>query len=76
MRTTIDIDADVLTAAKEIASHRRTTAGRVISELARQALTTSSPIEVDQREGFFVLPKRAGVVVTGEIVKHLAEDKG
>ena len=38
MRTTLDVDDDVLQAAKEIAANRGTTAGRVLSELARKAL--------------------------------------
>jgi len=38
MRTTLDIDDDVLNAAKELAALRKTTAGRVLSELARRAL--------------------------------------
>jgi hypothetical protein len=39
MRTTLDLDPDVLQAAKEIADARGTTAGKVLSELARKALT-------------------------------------
>ena len=46
MRTTLDIDDDVLAAAKELAHSQKTTAGRVISNLARQALTRS--VEIDQ----------------------------
>lgn len=38
MRTTLDIDEDVLQAAKELAALRKTTAGRVLSDLARQGL--------------------------------------
>ena len=38
MRTTLDIDPDVLQAAKELAEHRGSTAGKVLSELARKAL--------------------------------------
>src|ERR1039458_1233278 len=38
VRTTLDIDEDVLESAKELAARRRTTAGRVLSELARSAL--------------------------------------
>lgn len=38
MRTTLDLDEDVLLAAKEMAALRRTTAGKILSELARQAL--------------------------------------
>lgn len=36
MRTTLDIEDDVLLAAKELARHGGTTAGRVISQLLRR----------------------------------------
>ena len=39
MRTTLDIDDDVLLAAKELARERHETVGRIVSELAREALT-------------------------------------
>ena len=35
MRTTLDIDDDVLQAAKDRARHQGTSAGRIISDLAR-----------------------------------------
>ena len=38
MRTTLDLDDDILQAAKELAQSRGMTAGRVISDLVRQAL--------------------------------------
>jgi hypothetical protein len=38
MRTTLDIDEDVLQAIKEIALNRGSTAGRILSDLARRAL--------------------------------------
>ncbi len=38
MRTTLDLDADVLQAAKELAAARGSTAGKVLSELARKGL--------------------------------------
>ncbi len=38
MRTTLDLDADILLAAKELAHTHGLTAGRVISDLARQGL--------------------------------------
>jgi hypothetical protein len=56
MRTTLDLDEDVLQAAKELAASRGTTAGRVISELARQALAPTRPARV--RNGVPVLPRR------------------
>jgi hypothetical protein len=39
MRTTLDIDEDVLAAAKELARQRRMSAGQVVSQLLRRALT-------------------------------------
>ncbi len=38
MRITLDIDPDVLQAAKELAEYRGTTAGKVLSDLSRKAL--------------------------------------
>ena len=40
MRTTLDIEDDVLFAAKEIAKRDKKTLGQTISELARRAFTT------------------------------------
>ena len=39
MRTTLDIDDDILQAAKELARAEKKTAGQVLSELARKGLT-------------------------------------
>jgi hypothetical protein len=63
MRTTLDIDDDVLQAAKEIAANRRLTAGQVLSELARKGLEPESSAErVRLRNGVPILPRRpAGV---------------
>jgi len=59
MRTTLDIDDDVLQAAKELAAVRRTTAGQVLSDLARKGL--SHPHRATVRNGVPVLaPRRAG----------------
>jgi hypothetical protein len=49
MRTTLDIDDDVLSAAKELDASQKTTAGRVISDLVRQALTRSVQADKVQR---------------------------
>ena len=56
VRTTLDIDDDVLEAIKEIASNRGTTAGGVLSELARKALEPGEPQLV--RNGVPLLPRR------------------
>jgi len=41
MRTTLDIDDDVLRAAKERAQREHKTAGQMVSELLRRALTAA-----------------------------------
>lgn len=73
MRTTLDIDDDVLQAAKELASARNTTAGSIVSELLRKALTsgdaTSKRIIMN---GLRVVPP-TGSIVTSEMVRELRE---
>ena len=39
MRTTLDIDEDILLAAKDLARRRHASLGRVVSDLARSGLT-------------------------------------
>lgn len=56
VRATLDIDDDVLQAAKEIAASRATTAGKVLSELARKALERRSTSRF--RNGVPVLTRR------------------
>ena len=56
MRTTLDIDPDVLQAVKEIAELRATTAGKVLTELARKALEPSGTKV--RRNGVPLLPRR------------------
>jgi hypothetical protein len=74
MRTTLDIDEDVLQTAKELAAKRGTTAGRVLSELARSALAPRNRA-ARRRNGVPILPRRrAGVIVTPEIVNRLRDE--
>jgi Arc/MetJ family transcription regulator len=75
MRTTLDIDDDVLAAAKERAAGEKTTTGKVISDLARQALTKSSVADEEPRyrNGFRLLP-RTGQVITSEMVRKWLEE--
>ena len=56
MRTTLDIDDDVLQAAKELGALHGKTAGQVMSELARRALSPSATHRL--RNGVPVLPRR------------------
>jgi hypothetical protein len=73
MRTTVDIDADVLQAAKEIAANRETTVGKLLSEWARQALEPQSAVRV--RNGVPLLPRRPGASKrTLELVNRLRDE--
>jgi hypothetical protein len=80
MRTTLDIDDDVLQAAKELARAEKKTAGKVLSDLARTALTRPSelsgvagPAGSVLQHGWYVLPRRGGIV-TKELVDQLVEE--
>jgi hypothetical protein len=77
VRTTLDIDDDVLQAAKERARRDKKTTGEVISELARRALTAPPPApaarEAKSLYGFRPFPKRGGIV-TNEMIDKLRED--
>ena len=57
VRTTLDIDDDVLQAAKELAAARGMTTGQALSALVRQALIPPRPART--RNGIPVLPRRA-----------------
>jgi len=77
MRTTLDIADDVLQAAKERARRENRTAGEVISELARTALTAPPPAASGRApkklHGFRPFAKRGGVV-TNQRIDRLRED--
>jgi len=45
MRTTLDIEDDVLAAAKELAQRQGVSAGKVVSRLFRSALTGEAPAQ-------------------------------
>ena len=75
MRTTLDVADDVLAAAKELARMENSTAGEVLSRLARQALTSrSAPVE-RSAAGFRTIP-RGGNLVTHEHVNAIREVEG
>jgi hypothetical protein len=50
VRTTIDLDGDLLRAAKQLARERRMTMGQVVSDLMRKGLAPKAPARV--RNGF------------------------
>ncbi|MGB5620298.1 MAG: hypothetical protein WBM78_25890 [Desulfobacterales bacterium] len=73
MRTTVDIEEDVLLAAKEIARQRGKTLGRVLSDLARQSLTRKSPTSKKHGLPQFPIQPDAGVVTTA-LVNQLRDE--
>jgi len=76
MRTTLDIADDVLNAAKERARRENKSAGEVISELARAALTNASEHVTAERarHGFRPFASRGGIVTNDLIDKLRGED--
>lgn len=80
MRTTLDIDDDLLVATKELARHEGTTAGAVVSRLLRLALTrlpdTQEPDAHYRVPGFRPFAAKPGVVTTDEMVNRLRDEEG
>jgi hypothetical protein len=75
MRTTLDIDDDVLKAAKDIAANRASTTGRVLSDLARKGLEPKRASRV--RNGVPLMPRRrkGSPRPTLEIVNRLRDER-
>jgi hypothetical protein len=75
MRTTLDIDDDVLQAAKELGGMRKKTAGQIISELARKALEPA--VHYTIRNGVPVIPHRPGtpLMTSADVRRWLDEDE-
>jgi hypothetical protein len=75
MRTTLDIDDDVLQAAKEIAANRSSTMGKVISELVRKGLRPKPWVKV--RNGVPLLGPRGpnDPILTCEFVNRLLDEE-
>ena len=85
MRTTLDIEDDVLFAAKEIARREKKSLGQVISDLARRAFAqgqdqaagkqTAGVSERLAAYGIHPLPARGGLV-TNELIERLRDEEG
>jgi hypothetical protein len=82
MRSTLDIEADVLAAARELARRQGTTAGQMVSRLLRAALSgaastghaaAGAPSSV---AGFRPFQARGGAVVTNEQIDQLRDVAG
>ncbi|MBA3508463.1 MAG: antitoxin [Thermoleophilaceae bacterium] len=72
MRTTLDLDDDVVGAARELAAGERRSLGSVISELARRGLT---PARIETAEGLPVIRVPAGTPpLTPEMVRRAIDE--
>jgi hypothetical protein len=72
VRTTLDIDDDVIVAARELAAGERRSLGAVISELARRGLT---PARVEADGGLPVIRVPSGTPpITPEIVRRALDE--
>ncbi len=77
MRTTIDIEDDVLAAAKELARLQNVSAGCIVSKLMREALSGHQQAQISGKPaaGFRPFPAR-GTLVTNEQVNGLRDQEG
>ena len=70
MRTTLDIEDDVLQAAKELAQRQGGSAAQVISDLARRGLNaTPTKRRPGLHGGVPVLPSRSEIVTLDHVQK-------
>lgn len=74
MRTTLDIEDELLMTVKTIAHQRKVSAGSVVSDLLRQSLQPKS-FTLEYRNGVPVLPPRPNApIVTSELVNRLRDE--
>ncbi|PZS17633.1 MAG: antitoxin [Acidimicrobiales bacterium] len=78
MRTTIRLDDDLLFAVQERARREKRTAGEVLSDLVRQALTGQGRQSEGHASaghlGFQPLPRR-GAAISNALIDRLREDE-
>ena len=80
MRTTLDIDDDILQAAKELAQYESRTAGQVLSDLARRGILCRNAHDQESSDDPFIMKdglpvlRSRGRIVTNEMVKRIQEE--
>jgi hypothetical protein len=74
MRTTLDLDEDVLGVAKQLAVQKRVSTGKVVSDLMRQALAPKKAPRM--RNGFRLLDRPPGSKpVTMEMINQFRDEE-
>jgi hypothetical protein len=84
MRTTLDLDEDILAAAKSLAKAGQTTAGRIISDTMRRAIQlgladpaqarSTTVIATEPQAVYGFLPGQQ--IVTSDMVRAIRDDIG
>lgn len=79
MRTTLNIDDDILAAIKDLAQKERVSAGRILSRLARESLTSRNFQQGSSAQksvaGFRPFPPREKIVCNDQ-VDRLRDEEG
>ncbi len=75
MRTTVDLDEDVLRVAKHLAQEQEQSLGRVLSDLARQGLHPAQRKAVRPGKIPTLSRKPGARPVTAQMVKELLESE-
>ena len=73
MRTTLELDDDVVAAAKELAAIERRSLGSVVSELARRGLTPAK-VDVEGELPAIRVPANAPPITPEMVRRALDED--
>ena len=77
MRTTLEIDSDVLQAAKDLATLEKTTTGRIMSRLARRGLCPepqTPQTRTMERNCIEMLPRRDELTTLNHVQSILDEE--
>jgi hypothetical protein len=72
VRTTIDLDDDLILIAKELAGRRGTTMGQIVSDMFRKAIEPSATSRVRNGVPLFV-PKRSTAKPSMALVNRLRD---
>lgn len=74
MRTTLELDDDLLATARQLAREKGVTLGQLISDLARQSLAAKAPVRI--RNGVrLITPRPGGPRPDMELVNRLRDEE-
>lgn len=74
MRTTLDIDSDVLNLARTLAEAHQTSIGKALSNLARRGALAQTPVRMKDGFGIFEVPAGSPSFGPDDIREAMDED--